>query len=77
MTYTVESVEHLKQTCDRPHERAQWKEIDFLNSDYQDFVRASPFAVMSSGGVGGTDCSPKGDAVGFVHLVDERTLFAN
>jgi len=74
MTFTVKSVEQLEQIYGEPHERAVWKEIDCLNSDYQAFVRASPFAVLSSVGAGGTDCSPKGDAAGFVQILDERTL---
>jgi len=30
MTYTIKSVEHLEQICGKPHERAQWRDIDFL-----------------------------------------------
>lgn len=74
MTHTVKSVEQLEQIYGAPHERALWKELDCLNSDYQAFVRASPFAVLSSVGEGGADCSPKGDAAGFVQILDERTL---
>ncbi|MEC5408171.1 pyridoxamine 5'-phosphate oxidase family protein [Paraburkholderia sp. MPAMCS5] len=74
MTYTVKSIEQLEQIYGEPHERALWKEIDCLNSDYQAFVRASPFAVLSSVGEDGTDCSPKGDAAGFVQVLDEHTL---
>ncbi|HEX7934909.1 MAG TPA: pyridoxamine 5'-phosphate oxidase family protein [Paraburkholderia sp.] len=74
MTYTVKSIEQLEQIYGEPHERALWKEINCLNSDYQAFVRASPFAVLSSVGEDGTDCSPKGDAAGFVQVLDEHTL---
>src|SRR5450830_36595 len=68
------SVEQLEEIYGKPHERAVWKEIDFLNEDYQAFVSASPFVVISSAGPEGTDCSPKGDAPGFVKILDERTL---
>ncbi len=74
MTHTVKSVEQLEQIYGAPHERALWKELDCLNSDYQAFVRASPFAVLSSVGEGGADCSPKGDAAGFVQILDERIV---
>jgi PPOX class probable FMN-dependent enzyme len=50
------------------------KEIDFLNEDYQAFVKASPFVILASVGDEGTDCTPRGDVAGFVHIVDERTL---
>ncbi|WP_027801880.1 pyridoxamine 5'-phosphate oxidase family protein [Paraburkholderia dilworthii] len=74
MTYTVKSIEDLEQIYGEAHERALWKEIDFLNSDYQALVRASPFAVLSTVSESGTDGSPKGDAPGFVQILDERTL---
>ncbi|AMO98932.1 pyridoxamine 5'-phosphate oxidase, FMN-binding family protein [Collimonas arenae] len=68
------SIAQLEEIYGKPHERAIWKEIDFLNEDYQAFVTASPFIVISSAGPEGTDCSPKGDAPGFVKILDERTL---
>jgi uncharacterized protein len=57
-----------------PHARSVAKEIDFLNGPYQAFVKASPFVILASSGEGGIDCSPKGDAPGFVQILDERTL---
>jgi PPOX class probable FMN-dependent enzyme len=68
------SVEQLEQVYGKPSERALRKEIDFLNDDYRAFVEASPFVVLASVGPDGTDCSPKGDAPGFVRVIDERTL---
>jgi PPOX class probable FMN-dependent enzyme len=55
-------------------DRSLWKEIAFLNADYQAFVQASPFIVLGSVGPQGTDCSPKGDAPGFVRVLDDRTV---
>ncbi|TKC86225.1 pyridoxamine 5'-phosphate oxidase family protein [Trinickia terrae] len=68
------SVEQLEAIYGAPSERALWKEIPYLNEDYRVFVEASPFIVLASVGPHGTDCSPKGDAPGFVKIVDERTL---
>jgi len=68
------NIEQLEEIYGKPHERSLWKEIDFLNEDYQAFVKASPFVVFASSGPGGMDCSPKGDAPGFVKILDERTL---
>lgn len=74
MTYSITSVAQLEDIYGEPHERALRKEIDFLNEDYQAFVRASPFVILASAGPDGMDCSPKGDAAGFVKIIDSRTL---
>ncbi|RQS62618.1 pyridoxamine 5'-phosphate oxidase family protein [Burkholderia sp. Bp8963] len=72
--HDVATVEQLELIYGKPHECALWKEIDFLNDDYQAFVRASPFVVLSSVGPHGTDCSPRGDPAGFVAIFDACTL---
>ncbi|HLA19861.1 MAG TPA: pyridoxamine 5'-phosphate oxidase family protein [Pseudolabrys sp.] len=50
------------------------KEIDYINSSYRKLVEAAPFVAVATGGPEGLDCSPKGDAPGFVHILDDRTL---
>lgn len=57
-----------------PNERSLRKEIDHVNADYRRFIESSPFVVLATGGPEGLDCSPRGDAPGFVRIVDERTL---
>lgn len=74
MTHLLTSVDSLEALYGPATERSLWKEIDFLNADYQAFVAASPFIVLATVGPDGTDCSPKGDAPGFVRLLDTRTL---
>lgn len=56
------------------NERALRKEIDYVNADYRRFIESSPFVVLATGGPDGLDCSPRGDAPGFVRILDERTL---
>ncbi|HRF07528.1 MAG TPA: pyridoxamine 5'-phosphate oxidase family protein [Xanthobacteraceae bacterium] len=68
------SPEALRAVYGEPHARSVAKEITFLNAPYQAFVRASPFVILASSGPDGIDCSPKGDAAGFVQIIDERTL---
>jgi len=68
------SPEALRAVYGEPHARSVAKEITFLNAPYQEFVRASPFVILASSGPDGIDCSPKGDAAGFVQIIDERTL---
>jgi uncharacterized protein len=70
----LRSAEELRALYGPAFERSISKEIDYLNEPYQAFVKASPFAILSSSGAGGIDCSPKGDAPGFVRIIDERTL---
>src|SRR5262249_13352741 len=50
------------------------KEIDYLHPHYQKLIAASPFFVLATGGPGGMDASPRGDAPGFVEVQDEKTL---
>ncbi|PLZ04168.1 pyridoxamine 5'-phosphate oxidase [Burkholderia sp. WAC0059] len=71
MTITLEALEAL---YGQPHERAINKEIDHVNEDYRRFIELSPFVVLASAGPDGLDCSPRGDAPGFVRIVDARTL---
>lgn len=74
MSHDVSSVEQLEAIYGKPGERALWKELTYLNEDYQAFVKACPFVVLASVSDEGTDCSPKGDPAGFVQILDERTL---
>ncbi|QBR00421.1 pyridoxamine 5'-phosphate oxidase family protein [Paraburkholderia pallida] len=57
-----------------PNERSLRKEIDYVNADYRRFIELSPFVVLATGGPEGLDCSPRGDAPGFVRILDSRTL---
>lgn len=68
------SAEALRAVYGEPHARSVAKEITFLNEPYQAFVRASPLVILASSGPDGIDCSPKGDAAGFVQIIEERML---
>ena len=50
------------------------KEVDYLHPHYRAFVEASPFCLLSTMNDKGGDCSPRGDAPGFVQVLDDRTL---
>ena len=50
------------------------KEITYLHPHYAAFVKASPFAMLATTGPHGVDASPRGDAPGFVEIVDDKTL---
>ncbi len=50
------------------------KELDRLDAHCRSFIAASPFLILSTGGPGGIDVSPRGDAPGFAQVPDDRTL---
>jgi PPOX class probable FMN-dependent enzyme len=71
---TITTVEQLEAIYGHPSGAAVWKEIDHINAQYRAFIEAAPFFVLASVGPEGVDCSPRGDAPGFVRVTDERTL---
>jgi uncharacterized protein len=64
----------LRQLYGDPFPPSLYKEIDYINADYRAMIEASPFVVLATSGPGGLDCSPRGDAPGFVRVADEKTL---
>ena len=50
------------------------KEIDHINGSYRKLIEAAPFVAVATSGPEGLDCSPKGDAPGFVRILDDKTL---
>jgi PPOX class probable FMN-dependent enzyme len=72
--HTITSVEQLETIYGHPSGAAVWKEIDHVNAQYRAFIEAAPFFVLASVGPEGVDCSPRGDAPGFVRVTDPRTL---
>src|SRR5947209_13333797 len=72
--HTITNVEQLEALYGHPSGAAVWKEIEHINAQYRAFIEAAPFFVLASVGPEGVDCSPRGDAPGFVRVADERTL---
>jgi predicted pyridoxine 5'-phosphate oxidase superfamily flavin-nucleotide-binding protein len=68
------TIEQLETIYGEPNERSLRKEIPYVNEDYRTFIELAPFVVLATAGPEGLDCSPRGDAPGFVRIVDERTL---
>jgi uncharacterized protein len=71
---TIETVGELAALYDAPVESSVRKEIDHLTPLHRAYVEASPFVLIATSGPEGMDCSPRGDAAGFVRVADERTL---
>jgi len=58
-----------------PSHIAKAKQLDHLDQHCKAFIELSPFVVVATVGAGGrVDASPRGDAPGFVAVLDERTL---
>lgn len=71
---TITTLEQLSAIYGPAKEMSLAKEISHLNEDYAALIKASPFIVLATVGPDGTDCSPKGDAPGFVQIIDNKTL---
>jgi PPOX class probable FMN-dependent enzyme len=70
---TTES--ELRELYGFPGERAVAKERPTLNEHCRAFIAHAPFLVMGTAGADGRcDVSPKGDAPGFVRVLDDRHL---
>jgi uncharacterized protein len=70
----VTSVEELQGLYGAPMPTSLAKEIDYINEGYRKMIEAAPFVIIATSGPDGLDCSPKGDAPGFVRIVDDRTV---
>ncbi len=75
MSNTIRDMESLRAHYGEPSERAQLKQLDYLDKHCRDFIGLSPFCVIATADADGmVDASPKGDAPGFVGVVDAHTL---
>ena len=72
---TIDSVEALRALYGTPGERAIAKEQAKLDQHTRAFIAHAPFLVMGTAGADGRcDVSPKGDAPGFVQVLDDHRL---
>lgn len=70
----IDSLDALAALFGPVREGSRRKEVTTLPPVYQAMVRASPFCVLATAGPDGLDASPRGDAPGFVAVVDAQTL---
>lgn len=72
---TIENEEELRSIIGFPSELVKRKVITYLDSHCKDFISKSPFLVISTtDNEGYCDVSPRGDAPGFVLVLDEKRL---
>ena len=72
--YTVRSLDDLAKIYAKPLPQIANKETDHITEVGRAFIAASPFLVLATFNGGSIDCSPKGDAPGFVRVLDDRHL---
>lgn len=67
--------EALREHIGPVHQLATGKVLNRLDQFCRDFIALSPFLVLAScDSEGNADASPRGDAPGFVRVLDDRTL---
>ncbi|WP_300299934.1 pyridoxamine 5'-phosphate oxidase family protein [Ferrovibrio sp.] len=70
----LDSDSALRDCYAQPIEMVQKKVLRRLDKHARAFIALSPFAVLATHGPDGSDASPRGDAPGFVQVVDDVTL---
>src|SRR5437660_6205468 len=71
----VEDLEELRAIYGPPSDRSVKKQLQRLEKHSRAFIALSPFLVIASSDPSGCcDASPKGDAPGFVQVLDDETL---
>jgi PPOX class probable FMN-dependent enzyme len=76
MDHQITSEEQLRNLIGEPvHELVVVKSTPVLTRSIKRYVEISPFAVIATHAAdGSSDVSPRGDAPGWVHIKDEKTL---
>ncbi|MGZ0050352.1 pyridoxamine 5'-phosphate oxidase family protein [Brevibacillus gelatini] len=71
----VTSEEQLRETFGEPSRLVQNKSIFHLDKHCRNYIAQSPFLIISTADEkGNCDASPRGDAPGFVHIIDDHHL---
>jgi PPOX class probable FMN-dependent enzyme len=70
----IASVAELEAIYGQPNDASTVKVADRVTPEYRRLIEISPFAALATSGPEGLDCSPRGDAAGFVRIHDETTL---
>src|SRR5436190_14666131 len=72
--HVIRDIDSLQALYAKPIDAAVLKEIDYISPHYRAFIEAAPFLALATCGPEGLDCSPRGDAAGFVRVHDPKTL---
>ncbi len=72
--FTIRTLDQLDRIYGDVVAGAVGKQTDYVTRPGRAFIAASPFLILATAGKTGIDCSPKGDAPGFVQVADDKTL---
>jgi hypothetical protein len=72
--YAVTSLDQLAALYDPPRELVLQKVTDRIEGPTVRFIAAAPFCLLATAGSKGPHCTPRGDAPGFVGVLDAKTL---
>ena len=73
--HVIESQDDLRAVVGTPHAMAVDKAISEIDEHCAAFIARSPFMLLATSATSGRcDVSPKGDAPGFVRVLDKHTL---
>ena len=72
--HLITTMEGLQALYGEKNPNSVIKELDRISDGYRKLIEAAPFVAVATSGPEGLDCSPKGDAAGFVRILDEQTL---
>ena len=72
--FTIRTADQLDEIYGDVVAGAVGKQTDYVTAPGRAFIAAAPFLILATASEAGIDCSPKGDAPGFVQLLDDRTL---
>ena len=71
---TIGTLEELRDCYPQLLERSLRKSLTKLDAHMRHFISLSPFLCLGTSSSGGGDVTPRGDAPGFVHVLDDQTL---
>ena len=74
--YEITSEAQLRELTGSPvHELVQVKSTPMITPPLRTYIEQSPFLCLATHSAdGSSDVSPRGDAPGFVHILDDKTL---
>ena len=72
--HLITTVQQLEALYGERNPNSILKELDRISAGYRKLIEAAPFVAVATSGPEGLDCSPKGDAAGFVRILDDKTL---
>lgn len=71
----IKDESELRELIDHPSPAVRRKQLDCLDAHARAWISRSPFCLLATADAEGRcDVSPRGDAAGFTHVVDDRAL---